>query len=145
LAGKEQRGFPAREGDIEMATRIKDAMETPIRAPARRVLVVDDDRDNRELLVELLASEGYLVSSASDGRRALAEARAKRPDVILLDLMMPVMNGWEFRDAQLRDPDLARVPVVVVSAFEDTLDVEAILKKPYLLEDVLDTVQRLAA
>jgi CheY-like chemotaxis protein len=128
-----------------MATRVKDAMETPIRSPARRVLVVDDDRDNRELLVELLASEGYLVSSASDGRRALAEARAMRPDVILLDLMMPVMNGWEFRDAQLRDPDLARVPVVVVSAFEDTLDVEAILRKPYLLEDVLDTVQRLAA
>jgi CheY-like chemotaxis protein len=128
-----------------MATRVKDAMETPIRSPARRVLVVDDDRDNRELLVELLASEGYLVSSASDGKIALAEARATRPDVILLDLMMPVMNGWEFRDAQLRDPDLARVPVVVVSAFEDTLDVEAILRKPYLLEDVLDTVQRLAA
>jgi CheY-like chemotaxis protein len=128
-----------------MATRVKDAMETPVRSPARRVLVVDDDRDNRELLVELLASEGYLVSSASDGRRALAEARAMRPDVILLDLMMPVMNGWEFRDAQLRDPDLARVPVVVVSAFEDTLEVEAILRKPYLLEDVLDTVQRLAA
>lgn len=128
-----------------MATRGKDAMETPIRLPARRVLVVDDDRDNRELLVELLASEGYLVSSASDGKIALAEARATRPDVILLDLMMPVMNGWEFRDAQLRDPDLARVPVVVVSAFEDTLDVEAILRKPYLLEDVLDTVQRLAA
>jgi len=107
--------------------------------------VVDDDRDNRELLVELLTGEGYLVSSAGDGRLALAEARALRPDVILLDLMMPVMNGWEFRDAQLRDPRLASVPVVIVSAFEDTLDVEAVLRKPYLLEDVLDTVQRLAA
>jgi CheY-like chemotaxis protein len=128
-----------------MATRGKNTMETPVRSPPRRVLVVDDDRDNRELLVELLAGEGYVVSSASDGRRALEEARAMRPDVILLDLMMPVMNGWEFRDAQLRDPHLARVPVVVVSAFEDTLDVEAVLRKPYLLEDVLDTVQRLAA
>jgi CheY-like chemotaxis protein len=107
--------------------------------------VVDDDRDNRELLVELLASEGYLVSSASNGRQALEEAHALRPDVILLDLMMPIMNGWEFRSEQLRDPELSNVPVVIVSAFEDTLDVEAVLRKPYLLEDVLDTVQRLAA
>lgn len=107
--------------------------------------MVDDDRDNRELLVELLASEGYLVSSASNGRQALEEAHALRPDVILLDLMMPIMNGWEFRSAQLRDPELSNVPVVIVSAFEDTLDVEAVLRKPYLLEDVLNTVQRLAA
>jgi CheY-like chemotaxis protein len=128
-----------------MTARFKDPATASRRPTARRVLVVDDDRDNRELLVELLTGEGYLVSSASDGRLALAEARALRPDVILLDLMMPVMNGWEFRDAQLRDPRLASVPVVIVSAFEDTLDVEAVLRKPYLLEDVLDTVQRLAA
>jgi CheY-like chemotaxis protein len=128
-----------------MAIQVRNSATMTLRLPARRVLVVEDDRDNRELLVELLASEGYQVSSASDGRQALAEAHASRPDVILLDLMMPNMNGWEFRDAQLQDPYLARVPVVVISAFEDTLDVDAVLRKPYLLEDVLDTVQRFAA
>ena len=109
------------------------------------MLVVDDDRDIRELLVELLASEGYAVASAADGRRALAEARATRPDVILLDLMMPVMSGWEFREAQLRDPELAGIPVVVVTAFEESLDGTELLRKPFLVEDVLDAVQRLAA
>ena len=117
----------------------------PLRAVGKRVLVVDDDRDIRELLVEFLASEGYDVASAPDGRRALAEARAHRPDVILLDLMMPIMSGWEFREAQLGDPELADIPVVVVTAFEESLDGTELLRKPFLVEDVLDAVQRLAA
>ena len=128
-----------------MATSIRGAWSATPRVGARRVLVVDDDRDIRELMVELLASEGYEVASASDGRRALAEARARRPDVILLDLMMPVMSGWEFREAQLRDPTLADIPVVVVTAFEESLDGTELLRKPFLVEDVLDAVQRLAA
>jgi len=128
-----------------MATLRSKSPTIPLRSPARRVLVVDDDRDIRDLLVELLSTEGYHVSSAGDGKQALAEAHARHPDVILLDLMMPVMNGWEFRDAQLKDPDLASVPVVIVSAFEDTLDVDDVLRKPFQLEDVLETVQRLVA
>jgi CheY-like chemotaxis protein len=129
----------------EMATGQENSRHAPLRAASRRVLVVDDDRDIRELLVELLASEGYEVASAADGRRALAEARSRRPDVILLDLMMPVMSGWEFREAQLRDPELAGIPVVVVTAFEDSLEGAVLLRKPFLVEDVLDAVQRLAA
>jgi CheY-like chemotaxis protein len=129
----------------EMAIPVASAWRASRRAVARRVLVVDDDRDIRELLVELFASEGYEVASASDGRRALAEARARRPDVILLDLMMPVMSGWEFREAQLRDPALADIPVVVVTAFEESLDGTELLRKPFLVDDVLDAVQRLSA
>jgi len=128
-----------------MATAEETPGRAPLRAVAKRVLVVDDDRDIRELLVELLASEGYAVASAADGQRALAEARATRPDVILLDLMMPVMSGWEFREAQLRDPELADIPVLVVTAFEESLDGTELLRKPFLVEDVLDAVQRLAA
>ena len=128
-----------------MATSLTGAWNATRRTGAKRVLVVDDDRDIRELLVELLASEGYEVASAPDGRRALAEARGRRPDVILLDLMMPVMSGWEFREAQLRDPALADIPVVVVTAFEESLDGTELLRKPFLVEDVLDAVQRLAA
>jgi CheY-like chemotaxis protein len=112
---------------------------------AKRVLVVDDDREIRELLAELLSTEGYEVSTAGDGHRALVEARAARPDVILLDLMMPIMNGWEFREAQLKDLQLAGVPVVIVSAFDVKLDVAAVLRKPFQIEEVLATVQRLTA
>ena len=93
-----------------MATQAMEWPAAPIWSSSRRVLVVDDDRDIRELLVELLGGEGYLVSSAADGRQALWEAHAHRPDVILLDLMMPVMDGYQFRAAQLDDPDLARGP-----------------------------------
>jgi CheY-like chemotaxis protein len=130
---------------MPMATQVQGSMMLAANSPGVRVLVVDDDRDIRDLLVEVLSGEGYVVSSAADGRRALAEAHASRPDVILLDLMMPVMNGWEFREAQLGDPDLAGIPVIVISAFDSTLNVAAVLRKPFLLEDILDTVQRLAA
>jgi CheY-like chemotaxis protein len=130
---------------LEMAKVHETSRRAPLRVRPRRVLVVDDDRDIRELLGELLASEGYEVASAGDGQRALAEARANRPDVILLDLMMPVMSGWEFRKEQLRDPRLSDIPVVVVTAFEESLDGTALLRKPFMVEDVLDAVQRLSA
>ena len=126
-----------------MEAAVANGWIPPLRSNAKRVLVVDDDREIRELLVELLSIEGYEVSAAGDGQLALAEARARRPDVILLDLMMPIMNGWEFRDAQLKDLELAGVPVVVVSAFDDTLDVAAVLRKPFQIDEVLATVQRL--
>jgi len=110
-----------------------------------RVLVVDDDADIRELLVEFLGSEGYDVTSAGDGVEALERARAHRPDVILLDLMMPGMNGWEFREIQRRDAQLADVPVVVISAFDSDLDVDEVLRKPFRVEELLATVERLTA
>jgi CheY-like chemotaxis protein len=112
-------------------------------AAPRRVLVVDDDDDIRENLVELLAGEGYEVTAAGDGRAALAEAGRSRPDVILLDLMMPVMSGWQFREAQLGDPALAGVPVVVLSAMAADLEVEASLPKPFLVDDLLRLLERL--
>ena len=107
------------------------------------LLVVDDDDDIRENLVELLAGEGYEVAAAGDGRAALAEAGRARPDVILLHLMMPVMSGWQFREAQLGDPALAGVPVVVLSAMAGDLEVEASLPKPFLVEDLLRLLERL--
>src|SRR3954470_12387725 len=84
----------------------------------KRVLVVDDDPDIRESVRLVLEDEGYEVEEAADGAAALALLRAAttRPDVILLDLMMPVMNGWQFRAAQLADDDLADIPVIVLSA-----------------------------
>jgi len=113
-------------------------------AAPKRVLVVEDHQDMREALVEILRLEGYQVSWAADGRQALGEAKVHRPDVILLDLMMPEMNGWQFMTEQLKDPDLAAVPVIVMSAYATDIDAAATLPKPFPIEDMLDTVRRLA-
>jgi len=113
-------------------------------ASAKRVLIVEDHEDMRDALVEILRLEGYEVYWAADGRQALGEAKLHRPDVILLDLMMPEMNGWQFRAEQLKDPDLAEVPVIVMSAYASDMDAAASLPKPFLIEDMIDTVRRLA-
>ena len=82
------------------------------------IFIVDDDNDVRNALAELLEAEGFSVHGAPNGREALARLRSGgvHPAVILLDLMMPGMDGWDFRSEQMRDPALASVPVVIVSA-----------------------------
>ena len=82
------------------------------------IFIVADDNDTRNALSELLEAEGFSVDGAPNGREALARLRSGRvhPAAILLDLMMPGMDGWDFRSEQMRDPELARVPVVIVSA-----------------------------
>jgi len=81
----------------------------------RRVLVVEDDADLREALVGLLVAEGHEVEGVGDGRAALESMRARRPDVVVLDLMLPIMDGWEVLAVQRSEPGLAEIPVVVVS------------------------------
>ena len=81
------------------------------------VLVVDDDAAIRSALTSMLQDEGFQVSTANDGAQALSYLRAGlRPCAIILDLMMPVMDGWDFRAVQRRDPTLATIPVIVVTA-----------------------------
>ncbi len=83
-----------------------------------KILLVDDDEFIRSSLKEHLEEEGHTVATAADGQQAFRILRrGDRPDVIVLDAMMPVMSGWDFRSAQLSDPDFANIPVVVVSAF----------------------------
>jgi len=89
-----------------------------------RVLVVDDDEDIRDSLVDYLCDQGYEAVGATDGRdalRMLGES-ADRPCVIVLDLMMPGMDGWMFRETQLQTPALAGIPVIVTSAYQKTAD-----------------------
>jgi CheY-like chemotaxis protein len=112
------------------------------RVGTHRVLVIEDDRDMRDALVEALRLEGYEVDAASDGAQGLSLARQHRPDVILLDLMMPIMSGWEFRAAQVGDPRIAEVPVIVMSAYHNDLDVAESLPKPFRLEDMLGAIHR---
>jgi signal transduction histidine kinase len=118
-------------------------------ASARRlVMVVDDDADIRELMVVTLQDRGYEVIEYSNGLDALVRLRTPcKPDVIVLDLMMPIMDGWEFRVAQRRDPALAAIPVVALSADTTSkaaaIDADAYLRKPALPDSVADAVDRL--
>jgi CheY-like chemotaxis protein len=114
----------------------------------KTVLVVDDDEDLREAICEALRDEGYAVASASDGAEALSWLRAhpeQPPGIILLDLMMPVMNGWQFRAEQRRDPRLASIRTVVMTAATATDDgalaADWFLPKPVPLQQLLDLVR----
>ena len=84
--------------------------------PAPCVLIVEDDTDVREMMDLLLTSIGYRTVTAPNGAIALERLREDRPCMVLLDLMMPVMTGWEFRKRQLADPQLASIPVLCMSA-----------------------------
>jgi DNA-binding response OmpR family regulator len=83
------------------------------------VLVVEDHADLREMLAVLLEAEGFRVQTAANGAEALSAMHAQRPSVILLDLMMPVMSGDEFRRRQLAEPEYAGVPVICMTAAHD--------------------------
>ena len=101
-----------------------------------RVLVVEDDRDLRESICAVLDDAGYVSRPAENGEVALVKAREERPCVILLDLMMPIMNGWEFRSEQLRDPKLSSVPVIIMTADGRVADKARTLHADYLRKPI---------
>ena len=114
----------------------------------RSVLIVEDDHDIRVTLQEFLEVEGYLVFSAANGRQGLELlGRIQPPGVVLLDFMMPLMNGQEFLRAKGEDPALARIPVVMISASKEAaaMPADAFLPKPISLEILLQVVTRFCA
>ena len=119
-------------------------------AGATQVLIVEDDQDTREMIERFLELEGFAVRSAPNGAAALASLqRHGRPSVIVLDLMMPVMNGWQFREAQRQDSRLADIPVVVVTAAGPhaqlpPIDADAWLPKPLDFDRLLVTIDTLS-
>jgi signal transduction histidine kinase/BarA-like signal transduction histidine kinase len=116
-------------------------------AEARRILVVEDDLEIQEALTSLLEGEGYEVWTSGDGREALNRLRQDTADLIILDLMLPVMNGWQFRHAQRNDPALSSIPVIAVSADASaqasTIHAEHYLRKPFKAEELLLSVERI--
>lgn len=120
-------------------------------ASAARILVVDDDRDVRESLHDVLEHRGYVVVQAVDGEDAIDKMRGatELPDLILLDLMMPRMNGREFREAMVSEGRFRGVPVLVISADVDVgtkaaaMGVDAYLVKPFALRELLELVRML--
>jgi CheY-like chemotaxis protein len=110
------------------------------------VLIVEDDADLREMMAQLLMLEGFAAAAVANGREALAYLRTNAaPGVILLDLMMPVMDGWEFRREQKRDSEMADVPVIVLSALDQAraadVAADAFLKKPLDFDRLLELVR----
>lgn len=111
------------------------------------ILVVDDDPDIRDSLREVLEDEGYEVASVGNGQEALdhLKAASPRPCVILLDLMMPVMDGWQFRREQKLDPEIADIPLIVITATGNRpvlIDAAELVMKPLDLRRLFEAVER---
>jgi len=106
----------------------------------REVLIVDDDLDARQALAELLEYRGFSVASAANGREALNYLRnSSLPRIIILDLMMPMMDGWEFLEHQSRDFALMEIPVIVLTATPplEPIKAKVILQKPIHLDSLV--------
>jgi two-component system response regulator MprA len=119
-------------------------------APRHHILVVEDDRDIRETVVDILEDHGFEVTAAGDGQQALNFLDAgTMPDAILLDLMMPNMNGFQFREEQLKNATWARIPVAVLTADVEakekaqSVKADAFVKKPLKIQPLLDVIEQL--
>ncbi len=117
--------------------------------PSKRVLVVDDEDAIRTAVADALDFEGYEVITATNGAEALEQVRTARPDAVVLDLMMPVMDGWTFMEACRREGLCAQTPVLVMSAYRHlsetapNLGAKACIAKPFDLDVLLGAVERL--
>jgi CheY-like chemotaxis protein len=132
--------------DERMALTVPAETERPSR---RRplVLVAEDSADMRSLLSEVLESEGCEVVPVSSGARALSAMTERRPDLVITDLFMPGMSGFALRALMLKRPDLATIPVIVLSAYwhrpSETLEVADVITKPINIDRLIDSVRRL--
>jgi two-component system response regulator MprA len=113
------------------------------------VLVVDDEPSIREAIADMLGFEGYAVVTAANGAEALERVRSCTPAAVLLDLMMPVMNGWDFLEACRNERLCSDTPVLVMSAYHrlteesPNLGARACIAKPFDIEVLLGAVERL--
>lgn len=113
------------------------------------ILVVEDDRVVREVVSDVLVDAGYAVAKAADGAEALDHVRLHPPDAILLDMMMPAMDGWTFLDVFQQDLELGVIPVGIMSAVPALREaaraqgVEVTVGKPFAVDELLEQVERL--
>ena len=110
------------------------------------VLIIDDDDDTRELIAAAIAKAGYSVATARDGREALGVLETVQPELILLDLCMPIMDGPTFRQEQRRNRDWIHIPTIVMTGANEEplldLAVEETRRKPMRRDDLLALVAR---
>lgn len=132
-----------------MTAQPPDVAESAPRTSPRRplVLVAEDSSDLRGLLVEVLEAEGCDVVAVASGGRALSEMMQRPPDLLITDLFMPGMSGFALRSLMLKRPSLARIPVIVLSAYwhrpSETLEVADVLTKPLNIDRLIESVRRL--
>ncbi len=116
-----------------------------------RVLIVDDEFGLANLLGEILTDEGHLIRTASNGQQALEQATAERPDLIVTDMMMPVLDGAGLIKALGAKPELANVPVIVMSSLMETTVAArcagyvAFVRKPFKIDELLTLVSHFSA
>ena len=126
---------------------------TPAQGVAARILVVEDDADNRRIVVKVLTSDGHETLEAVDGASAIETARREHPDLIVLDLAMPGIDGWEAARRLKADPQTADIPIVALTAFAMRGDEErareagcdGYLPKPCRPQTIRETVRRFLA
>ena len=118
---------------------------------SRRILVVEDQEDNRQILRDLLSSVGYEMTEAWDGEAGVAAAKEQRPDLILMDIQLPLMDGYEATRRIKADPELKNIPVIVVTAKAQSIDkilglhiakVDDYVTKPFGPQELLQSVER---
>ena len=117
--------------------------------PGQYILVVDDDDDFREALAEILTSAGYPAEQAENGEVALRRIGAEAPGVVLLDLKMPVLDGWGVVERMRKDPRTAHIPILILSAYgfeweSELLGAQGFIPKSVGMEEILDKVRRVA-
>lgn len=116
---------------------------------SKRILVVEDQEDNRQILRDLLASAGYAMSEAGDGEAGVAAAKTERPDLILMDIQLPLLDGYEATRRIKADPDLKAIPIIVVTSYALSGDeakaraagCDAYVTKPYSPRQLLAKIQ----
>ena len=119
-------------------------------AMTRTILVVEDQEDNRQILRDLLGSAGFRMVEAHDGEQALAMARSQRPDLILMDIQLPILDGYEATRAIKRDPELKHIPVIAVTSYALSGDearareagCDAYVAKPYSTRHLLARIEQ---
>ena len=117
---------------------------------SKRVLVVEDQEDNRQILRDLLASTGYEIIEAQNGQEALLAARTQSPDLILMDIQLPVLDGYEATRRIKAQPDLRHIPIIVVTSYALSGDedkaratgCDAYVAKPYSARKLLEMINR---
>jgi CheY-like chemotaxis protein len=145
LTDTRNRALEARSRPHEPGAKASSDPERLAAAGYCPILIVEDDADLREMMAQLLALEGLRAATVANGKEALQYLTGGEcPEVILLDLMMPVMDGWEFRRRQRADPSICDVPVIVLSALDQPrsrdLHAAAFLKKPLDFDRLLELV-----
>jgi len=116
----------------------------------KKILIVEDDISIRELLVEIFESEGYEVNSSQNGSEGIKALEQGKPDVILMDILMPVMDGYAFREEQIKKPEWNEIPVLAMSAQNQELEkleaygIKHFIQKPLELDHLLNQVKQLS-